>query len=57
MMKKLGLAALLLMPFAAGCYAYHHPYHRHYYGPPRAVYVAPPPPRAVYVSPPPARVY
>jgi hypothetical protein len=63
MLKKVGLAALLLLPFVGGCYAEAYPaygYH-HYYGPrygyyrPRAVYVAP---RPVYVAPPPpARVY
>ena len=65
MMKKLGLAALMLMPFVAGCYAeaypagygyrHDHYYSRGYYHQPRAVYVAP---RPVYVAPPPpARVY
>ena len=55
-MKKLGLAALLLLPFLGGCYAYGpRPYyggryyhHRHYWGP-RPVVVAPvPPPPRVY---------
>ena len=53
-MKKLGLAVLLLLPFAAGCYAYtpgyygRPYYHRHYWGP-RPVVVAPvPPPPRVY---------
>ena len=52
-MKKLGLAALLLLPFLGGCYAYvPHPYyggryyHRHYYA--RPVVVAPVPPPRVY---------
>jgi hypothetical protein len=69
MMKKLGVAALFLVPFAAGCYAEaypvayrHDPYYGHGYGrgyyryhQPRAVYVAP---RPVYVAPPPpARIY
>jgi hypothetical protein len=66
MMKKLGLAALFLLPLAAGCYAetypagYYGPRHGYYhhgrYGRERAVYVAPAP--RVYVAPPPpARYY
>ena len=59
-MKKLGLAALVAMPFVAGCYAEAYPagyyarpsYVRVY--PARRVYVAPPP---VYVAPPRVRVY
>lgn len=55
-MKKLGLAALLLLPLVGGCYAYGpRPYyggryyhHLHYWGP-RPVVVAPvPPPPPVY---------
>jgi hypothetical protein len=53
-MKKLGLAALLLLPFLGGCYAYAprpyysgRYYHRHYWGP-RPVVVAPVPPPPVY---------
>jgi hypothetical protein len=65
MMKKLGVAALFLLPFAAGCYAEtypsgyyaHYPHHHGYYRE-RAVYVAPAPPPRVYVAPPPpARYY
>lgn len=56
-MKKLGLAALALLPLAGGCYAEAYPpayYPRSYvrvYGPPR-VYVRP-----AYVPPPHVRVY
>jgi hypothetical protein len=53
-MKKLLLAALALLPLAAGCYVA--PYPRAYY--PRRGYVrvyGPPPP--VVVAPPPPRVY
>jgi len=50
-MKKLGLAALLALPFLGGCYAYVHarPYygHRYYYRPVSRVYVAPPAPVVV----------
>jgi len=46
-MKKLGLAALFLLPFLGGCVAYvPRPYYGRYYRPSR-----------VYVSPPRARVY
>ena len=56
-MKKLGLAALLALPFVAGCYAYvparpYYGYHR-YYRPYSRVYVAPAP---VVVAPPAPRV-
>ncbi len=61
-MKKLGLAALALLPLVGGCYAeayppayYARPAHVRVYGWRRG-YVAPPPP-AVYVAPPRARVY
>jgi hypothetical protein len=59
-MKKLGFAALVALPFVAGCYAEAYPpayYPRHsyvrVYGP-RPVYVAP---RPVVVAPPRVRVY
>ncbi len=46
-MKKLGIAALFLLPFLGGCVAYvPRPYHARYYRPAR-----------VYVAPPRARVY
>ena len=52
-MKKLGLAALLLLPFLGGCVAYvpHPYYHARYYRPSR-VYVAPPAPVVVVPAPP-----
>jgi hypothetical protein len=62
MLKKVGLAALFLLPFVGGCYAeaypagygpeygYHHHHHYREYGYARPVYVAP---RPVYVAPPP----
>jgi hypothetical protein len=58
-MKKLGLAALVAMPFVAGCYAEAYPagyyarpsYVRVY---PRRTYYAP---RPVVVAPPRVRVY
>ena len=58
-MKKLGLAALALLPLVGGCYAEAYPpayYARHshmrVYGP-RRVYVAPP----VVIAPPAPRVH
>ncbi len=57
-MKKLGLAALVLLPLVGGCYAeayppayYARPSYVRVYGPPR-VYVRP-----AYVPPPHVRVY
>jgi hypothetical protein len=51
-MKKLGLAALMLLPFLGGCVAYvPHPYHARYYRPSR-VYVAAPAPVVVVPAPP-----
>jgi hypothetical protein len=53
-MKKLGLAALVLLPFVGGCVAYvPRPYAARYYRPSR-VYVAPPAPVVVV---PPRRIY
>ena len=52
-MKKLGLAALMLLPFLGGCVAYvpHPYYHARYYRPSR-VYVAAPAPVVVVPAPP-----
>ena len=55
-MKKLGLVALLLLPFLGGCYAYgprpyyggRYYYRHHRYWGPRPVVVAPVPPPPVY---------
>ncbi len=53
-MKKLGFAALALLPFVGGCVAYvPRPYGYHAYYRPSRVYVSPPP---VVVAPPPPRV-
>jgi hypothetical protein len=50
-MKKLGIAALLALPFLGGCYDYYpRPCYGSYYYHPRRVWVAPAP---VVVAPPP----
>jgi hypothetical protein len=60
MLSKLGVAALVTLPLVAGCYAeaypagyYARPSYVRVYGPPRVYYG---PPRAVVVAPPPPRV-